>query len=61
MFPCFLGSAKRAFRELIVHAGTFVQTSWEEVAGMGEACCLLEGSCHCAALLTLRRKDGRFA
>lgn len=49
MFRCFLGCAKRAFHELIVHAGRFAQASWEEVAGMGEACCLRERSCHCAA------------
>lgn len=63
IFPCFLGSAKRAFHELMVHAGRFAQTSWEEMAGMGEACCLLERSCHCTVPLTLnpRRENRRNA
>jgi len=57
MFECFLGFAKRAFHVLIVHAGRLAQTGWEEVAGMGEARCLLERSCHCCFTNSYPRRE----
>lgn len=62
MFPFSLSSAKRSFLELLVHAERFAQTCWEEVPGMngrnmGEICCLLERSCHCAVPLTCQEGE----